>query len=95
MSLKFAKDILDSKSVASIAATADKVPRRLNNYTFTELQSRSWNCLGRTYPGFSETYATAHQISSKVFGPLQGWLSTSEDRTLWLYGPSKSARPAS
>ena len=94
-SLKFAEDLLDSKSVASIAATeTDKVPQRLNNYTSAELQLHSWNCLGRTYPGFSKTYVIAYQISSKVFGPLQGWLSSSENRALWLYGPSKSASPS-
>lgn len=63
--------------------------------TFAELEERS-RALGAVIDGFTNgpIQGRLHQTSSKVYLALKEWLSASESRILWIYGPSHTDKPS-
>lgn len=70
------------------------VQQRRFEYTFAEVEISS-RCMGTFQTGFSADGVQALQKTAKsVLEPLQEWLSASESRTLWVYGPANASIPS-
>ncbi len=73
---------------------ADRPRASTHELTFTELDMRS-RSLGAATTGFTgEALQSPQQTSAKIYIPLQEWLSASESRILWIYGPPNPNKPS-
>ena len=71
---------------------ADQQRTATNEIAFAELEMRS-RSLGTATSGFTGgTIQSPHHTSSKVYHSLQEWLSASESRMLWIYGPPHTTK---
>ena len=72
----------------------DVLPKMSKDHTFASIEEHARG-RGTLYTGFSdEAIPNYEQTAGKVFDSLQVWLSASESRTLWIYGPSNTAIPS-
>lgn len=90
---KFSEGAFDRNTSGDVME-AHRQTMATNELTFAEIEMRCQG-LGVVTTGFTdEIVEIAQKTSSKVYLPLQEWLSASESRIIWIYGPSHTDKPS-
>lgn len=86
---------IDSRAqVVKNAVTDTSSPKMGENYAFADVEPHS-RILNTVQNGYLSGDVSNPQRTPKcVFSPLQDWLSASESRTVWLYGPANARTPS-
>ncbi len=75
-------------------AQKNPAQRSQHEYAFAEVELHS-QCLGTFQTGFfTEGVQVPQKTAKAIFGPIQDWMSASESRTLWVYGPANASIPS-